>query len=60
MSKFRPFLHPRIKELCLVSNELTFIDLSRNTHLVKLDLSRNKLKKIDLSHNPQLRELSIH
>jgi Leucine-rich repeat (LRR) protein len=45
-----------LKDLSFKGNELTNIDLSNNTQLVKLIISNNKLDRLDISNNTLLEE----
>lgn len=42
------------------ANQITSIDVSKNTNLEYLDLGENKLKSLDISKNPNLTYLEIH
>ncbi|WP_436517970.1 T9SS type A sorting domain-containing protein [Ekhidna sp. To15] len=48
-----------LTELNLTINDLTEIDLTRNTELVSLDLSRNEVASLDLSNNTKLVVLDL-
>lgn len=47
-------------ELNCDNNQLTSLDVSKNTKLVKLICSKNALTSLDTSHNPMLNKLDIY
>ncbi|MGW8316590.1 MAG: hypothetical protein ACWGNV_13390 [Bacteroidales bacterium] len=46
-----------LDSLCCCKNQLTSLDVSKNTLLVMLECSENQLTKLDVSNNPALTEL---
>ena len=49
-----------LKELDCGNNQLTSLDVSKNTKLVKLICSKNALTSLNTSHNPLLKKLDIY
>lgn len=47
-----------LTELICKNNELTALDVSKNTKLVTLDCSNNQIKELSVSNNPQLFSLT--
>jgi len=50
----------KLETLEVTSQELTNIDISKNTALKKLDLWTNQITSIDLTNNPDLEELILN
>lgn len=49
-----------LTELDCDNNQLTSLDVSKNTKLVKLICSKNALTSLNTSHNPMLKKLDIY
>ena len=52
-------LFTELEELHAFSNEITKVDLSKNTKLKELYIEENELTKLDLSKNTNLRDLTL-
>lgn len=50
---------PTLQYLYAPTNELTTIDLTKNTELVEMELSNNRFENIDLSGNVKLKNLML-
>ena len=50
---------PTLQYLYAPTNELTTIDLTKNTELVEVELSNNRFENIDLSGNAKLKNLTL-
>ena len=48
---------PNLKELYCCDNNLTSLDVSKNTELQKLDCRKNKLLNLSVDNNTKLHEL---
>ena len=49
-----------LKQLFCSKNNLTTLDVSKNTNLIKLECNGNRLATLDLSKNTELKELDCH
>lgn len=50
---------PALKELWLSGSQLTNIDLSKNTELTSVSITKSNLANLNLNNNPKLTELNV-